>query len=318
MKSARPALTVALLLGFSLGWIIGSFVDQAVDLNIDPASLRAVQLCPFCPSAFLSFGWELAKINAGALAGAIVGLGVAISVYWTRYSPAREMPSDSNSPSLADRVPQLAASPPAFTGSPIPDDEPAIISIAPLPFNQPYDTEAVETQVQLAASEQQLARWRVLAEVGAALMAEAREDDPARVAVTRIAEVMACDRVTLWLKDQAGRFAIAATHLTHDAWPAPVPSPLIFLEIETNRAPVIVDDAGRDGRFPQNPASPFASWLGVPVISRKESLGVLALEKIEPGFYGEGDAALAGAYANFVGEAFAQRSRAGGTAGERG
>jgi hypothetical protein len=318
MNVTRPAITVALLLGFSLGWIIGSFVDQAIDLNLDSAAVRAFQLCPFCPPAFLSLAWELAKINAGALAGAVVGLGVAISVYWTRYSPAREPPLDSSPPSFTYRDAQLAASPDVPADLPTPDDETAVISIAPAPFNQPYDAVEVEAHVQLAESEQQLARWRALAETGAALMAEAREGDPAQIALTRIAEVVTCDRATLWLKDQAGRFVIAATRPTHDAWPVPAPSPLVFLEIETNRAPVIVDDAGRDGRFPQTPASPFAGWLGVPVVSGKESLGVLALEKIEPGFYGEADAALAGAYASFAGEAFAQSSRAGGTAGERG
>jgi len=71
-------------------------------------------------------------------------------------------------------------------------------------------------------------------------------------------------------------------------------------EVIETRAPVIVPDlASKYGDFCRQPnaGSSPTSWLGVPLLFRDQVMGIIALNKTEPDFYGEEDARLASAFA---------------------
>jgi PAS domain S-box-containing protein len=60
---------------------------------------------------------------------------------------------------------------------------------------------------------------------------------------------------------------------------------LLLHEMATQKGPVSVEDVRKDNRFSVLTEPQFLSWLGVPLLSKEEVVGVIALEKDEPGFF---------------------------------
>jgi GAF domain-containing protein/nitrogen-specific signal transduction histidine kinase len=60
---------------------------------------------------------------------------------------------------------------------------------------------------------------------------------------------------------------------------------LLLREMITTGRPILVPDVRTDARFPSIVPPHYLSWLGVPLISKGEVVGVIALEKTEAGFY---------------------------------
>lgn len=70
-------------------------------------------------------------------------------------------------------------------------------------------------------------------------------------------------------------------------------------EVLEYRRPVIIPDTTQDPRWSQVKYSDYIRcWLGAPLIVQNRVLGLLNLDKVEPGYYGEKDAELAMAFAN--------------------
>lgn len=72
-----------------------------------------------------------------------------------------------------------------------------------------------------------------------------------------------------------------------------------ILEVLERRRPVIIEDTEQDPRWQSLPqASYIRCWLGVPLIGRDQVIGLLNLDKEQPGYYSQQDAALAATFAS--------------------
>jgi diguanylate cyclase (GGDEF)-like protein len=70
-------------------------------------------------------------------------------------------------------------------------------------------------------------------------------------------------------------------------------------EVLERRRPVIIEDTALDTRWRLLPHSNYIRcWLGVPLVGRDQVIGLLNLDKEQPGFYTPQDAELAAAFAN--------------------
>ena len=58
----------------------------------------------------------------------------------------------------------------------------------------------------------------------------------------------------------------------------------LFREMVDTNLPVAIDDIRTDSRFPAHETENI-SWLGIPLLTKGEMIGAIALEKSEPGFY---------------------------------
>ncbi|MDI6694447.1 MAG: GAF domain-containing protein [Anaerolineales bacterium] len=70
-------------------------------------------------------------------------------------------------------------------------------------------------------------------------------------------------------------------------------------EVLERRRPVIIEDTALDTRWRLLPHSNYIRcWLGVPLVGRDQVIGLLNLDKEQPGYYTQQDAELAAAFAN--------------------
>jgi GAF domain-containing protein len=64
------------------------------------------------------------------------------------------------------------------------------------------------------------------------------------------------------------------------------------------RRPIIIPDVTMDPRWTILPGDMIRCWLGVPLVAQDQVIGLLNLDKYEPGFYTERDTELAAAFAS--------------------
>ncbi|GAB4543626.1 MAG: hypothetical protein Fur002_15990 [Anaerolineales bacterium] len=102
------------------------------------------------------------------------------------------------------------------------------------------------------------------------------------------ASIIPYDTATLWLRDKE-RLAVASARGFADAdqrlgLSVPVSDSALFKEMAQTGAPILVNDVREDHRFPPVEAERL-SWLGIPLISKGELMGAIAVEKIPAHFY---------------------------------
>ncbi|MBN2303808.1 MAG: GAF domain-containing protein [Anaerolineae bacterium] len=125
-----------------------------------------------------------------------------------------------------------------------------------------------------------------------------------------LGRVVPYDGVTLWLRSADGNeLTIEAARGYRDP-DSPTPADLLNLKVEiadsalfrdmAERAQIVnVGDVGAgDPRFPHGSAAPYKNWLGAPLISKGNVVGVLSLEKRERHFYNALHEQLALTFAN--------------------
>ncbi len=71
----------------------------------------------------------------------------------------------------------------------------------------------------------------------------------------------------------------------------------LFQEMLSSKQAIVVGDVVADERFPAWGEAPYRSWLGLPMISKGELKGVIALEKVERDFYAPDDVQIASTFA---------------------
>jgi GAF domain-containing protein len=162
-----------------------------------------------------------------------------------------------------------------------------------------------DTRERLTESQDRANQLEALSEVSYHITAVLREDEVIAVALEQLKRVVAEDRVTLYLKDKkSGQFRVTATRgLEVEAERLGMAAELLdrslFAEIVANRRVLLVADVSLDARFPKS-AVRKGAWLGVPLVSHGEVMGVLGLDKLEAGYYTPAHAPVALAYANHV------------------
>jgi PAS domain S-box-containing protein len=73
-------------------------------------------------------------------------------------------------------------------------------------------------------------------------------------------------------------------------------------QVLEHRQPVMIADTVADARWQASPhTSHIRCWLGVPLVIQDKVIGLLNVDKVQPGFYSERDAGLAMAFADYAG-----------------
>ncbi|MBN1963422.1 MAG: GAF domain-containing protein, partial [Anaerolineae bacterium] len=160
--------------------------------------------------------------------------------------------------------------------------------------------ETRELQHHTAERAEQLA---AITDISSRLTATLEPDDVIELVLDYLGAVLPYEGVTLWLRD-GGDLRIAAAR-GYDGNAAELvglevaieDSPL-FQEMAERRQTLNIPDVLGDPRFPGSEQRPTRNWLGAPLISKGEIIGLLALDKAEPGYYTDNSAQLALAFAN--------------------
>ncbi len=170
-------------------------------------------------------------------------------------------------------------SPGAFSA----DDEALITSLAQ------QTALALENARLYQASEQRAVQLQTLTDLAATITSRLQTDDLIATLLDQLKVIIPYETGTLWLR-QGNRLTIRAARGFEDAeervgLTVVVEDSLLLKEMLEAGRPISVPDVRQDVRFPSLVEPRFMSWLGVPLLSKGEVVGVIALEKVETKFY---------------------------------
>ncbi|RPI93995.1 MAG: GAF domain-containing protein, partial [Chloroflexi bacterium] len=168
--------------------------------------------------------------------------------------------------------------PAAFTS----EDETLLLSLAQQVGLSLQNVRLVQTTQERAA------QLEALTNAATTLTASLQRDELIVSLLDQLEPVIRYDTATLWLRDK-DRITVAAARGFPDTerrlgLTSAVEDSALFKEMIRTGQCILVGDVRQDPRFPPLEA-PRLSWLGMPLISKNEVIGVLALEKWQAHFY---------------------------------
>ena len=139
------------------------------------------------------------------------------------------------------------------------------------------------------ASEQRAVQLQTLTRVSATITSSLQTDELISSLLGEIKTILRYDTGALWIR-QSDRLIIRAAHGFKDheeriGLSVAVEDSRLFKDMVTTGQPIRIDDTSQDERFASSPDHPYLSWLGVPLLSKGNVIGVIALEKSEAGYY---------------------------------
>lgn len=148
---------------------------------------------------------------------------------------------------------------------------------------------ALENARLYQASERRASQLQALTTVAGTITSSLSSEELVSSLLDQLKLVLPYDTATLWLRagsdltvSAAAGFADNDTRLNITV--AVADSALFKTMIQTGQ-PILVGDLRNDPRFPMLLEPEYLSWLGIPLISKSEVIGLIALEKREPDFY---------------------------------
>ncbi len=168
--------------------------------------------------------------------------------------------------------------PAAFT----PEDETLLLSLSQQVGLSLQNVRLVQTTQERAA------QLEALTDAATALTSSLQRDELVALLLDQLQPVIQFDTATLWLRER-DRLIVAAARGFPDTesrlgLTLAVEDSALFKEMIRTGQGVLVGDVRLDPRFPPLEA-PRLSWVGMPLISKNEVIGVLALEKWQSHFY---------------------------------
>ncbi|MFT3892942.1 MAG: GAF domain-containing protein [Anaerolineales bacterium] len=168
--------------------------------------------------------------------------------------------------------------PAAFT----PEDETLLLSLSQQVGLSLQNVRLVKTTQERAA------QLEALTNVSSTLTASLQSDELVASLLDQLETVLQYDTATLWLREK-DRLTVAAARGFPDTerrlgLTIAMEDSALFKEMIRTGQGILVGDVRQDPRFPPLEA-PRLSWLGLPLISKNEMIGVLALEKWQAHFY---------------------------------
>jgi PAS domain S-box-containing protein len=139
------------------------------------------------------------------------------------------------------------------------------------------------------AAEQRADQLSMLTNVAATITSSLQSDELINSLLDQVKNILPFDTGTLWLR-QGNILTVRAAAGFEDSERrlglavAVEDSELLKEMIETGQ-PASVGDVRKDVRFPSLVEPRYLSWLGIPLISKGEVVGVIALEKEEANYY---------------------------------
>ncbi|MDQ2693620.1 MAG: GAF domain-containing protein, partial [Chloroflexota bacterium] len=168
--------------------------------------------------------------------------------------------------------------PAAFT----PEDETLLLSLSQQVGLSLQNVRLVQTTQERAA------QLEALTDAATTLTSSLQRDELVALLLDQLEPVIQYDTATLWLRER-DRLMVAAARGFPDTesrlgLTLAVEDSALFKEMIRTGQGIQVGDVRLDPRFPPLEA-PRLSWLGMPLISKNEVIGVLALEKWQSHFY---------------------------------
>ncbi len=147
------------------------------------------------------------------------------------------------------------------------------------------------------ASEERTAQLRSLTDVAATITSSLQTDELINTLLDQLGAILPYDTATLWLRQDSQLTVRAAQGFEEGAGQIGLTVALedsqLLSEMIGSGEPINVDNVHADARFPALIEHPHLSWLGIPLISKGEAVGVIALEKTEPSYYSLEDVQIA-------------------------
>ncbi|MBN2115189.1 MAG: GAF domain-containing protein [Anaerolineales bacterium] len=168
--------------------------------------------------------------------------------------------------------------PAAFT----PEDETLLLSLSQQVGLSLQNVRLVQTTQERAA------QLEALTNAAATFTASLQREELIASLLDQLEPVIAYDTATLWLREK-DRIRVAAARGFPDmerrmGLTIAVEDSALFKEMIRTGQGILIGDVRQDPRFPSLEA-PRLSWLGMPLISKNEVIGVLALEKWQAHYY---------------------------------
>src|SRR5688572_314265 len=168
--------------------------------------------------------------------------------------------------------------PAAFT----PEDETLLLSLSQQVGLSLQNVRLVQTTQERAA------QLEALTNAATTFTASLESDQLVASLLDQLEPVLRYDTATLWLREK-DRLIVAAARGFPDmerrlGLTLAVEDSVLFKEMIRTGQGILVGDVRQDPRFPPLEA-PRLSWLGMPLISKNEVIGVLALEKWQSHYY---------------------------------
>jgi PAS domain S-box-containing protein len=139
------------------------------------------------------------------------------------------------------------------------------------------------------ASQERAGQLQALTDVSAKMAASLQSSELITGLLDQLKTVLAYDTAILWLRQGKNMVVAAARGFPDDeeriGLEVAVEDSALLNEMITTSQGIVVGDVRADPRFPALMGAERLSWLGVPMVSKGEVIGVLALEKAEPHFY---------------------------------
>ncbi len=140
----------------------------------------------------------------------------------------------------------------------------------------------------MQTTQERAAQLEALTDAATTLTANLQSEELVASLLDQLEPVIPYDTATLWLREK-DRLIVAAARGFPDTerrlgLAIAMEDSALFKEMIRTGQGILVGDVRHDPRFPPLEA-PRLSWLGLPLISKKQVLGVLALEKWQSHFY---------------------------------
>ena len=137
-------------------------------------------------------------------------------------------------------------------------------------------------------TQERAGQLQALNDAAASLTSSLRSDQLVNLLLDQLSSILPFDTATLWLRDK-DRLMVASARGFSDAeqrlgLTVSVSDSALFKEMAQTGQPILVKDVREDSRFLPVEA-PRLSWLGIPLISKGELVGALAVEKWQANFY---------------------------------
>ncbi len=138
------------------------------------------------------------------------------------------------------------------------------------------------------ATQERAGQLQALNTAAASLTSSLRSDQLVSSLLDQLSPIVPYDTATLWLREK-DRLSVASARGFSDSdqrlgLSISVSDSALFKEMARTGQPIFVKDVREDSRFLPVEA-PRLSWLGIPLISKGELIGVLAVEKWQAHFY---------------------------------
>ena len=151
-------------------------------------------------------------------------------------------------------------------------------------------------------TEKQSQSLKILSDLSKTITASLNRHELQNSLLIKLRQLIDYQTATLWEKEKNQLRVIATNGFTDQedrtGLQVQIDDSQLFQEMFNTKKSVVISDIREDMRFPSLIEVENLSWLGIPLISKTEVIGVIALEKREKNYYNEELVQLAEAFAS--------------------